>query len=175
MYLDDFNRAAARLRQRPIEELADFIGSLLTDDAAGIGVYARAFAAPDCATAAQIIEDSIGTWSHLHKYDTYHQARSAAQHLSWTLDAIERCVLPHDPAAAFRLIVRFFEADDDLRQDDLDAISDAFQRAAGLFRAASTALPPGRVQAEVTRLLAEDRSGYRAWLTPESPEPLREN
>lgn len=171
----DFEHAAVRLRPRPSSELADFIAGLLTEHTAGIGVYARAFAASDCVGAAQIIEDSIGTWSHLHKHDTYHQARTAAQHLGWTLDAIERCVLPHDREAAFRLIVRFFEADDDLRQDDLDAISDTFRRAATLFRAASNAISSDRVQATVARLLAEDRSGYRAWLVPENSELLCEN
>lgn len=170
----DFERAAARLRQRSIPELADFIADLLVDHTTGMGIYARAFAAPDSATAARIIEDSIGTWSHLHKHDTYHQARAAAQHLGWTLDAIERCVLPHDPQAAFGLLVRFFEADDDLAQDDLANISDEFRRAATLFRTTSTAVPPDRVQAEVARLIAGDRSGYRAWLTPETLEPPRE-
>ena len=150
----DFECAAARLRQRSIAELADFIAGLLVDYTTGIGVYARAFFAPDSATAARIIEDSIGTWSHLHKHDTYHQARAAAQHLGWTLDAIERCVLPRDPQAAFGLLVRFFEADDDLRQDDLNYISNEFRRAAALFRTASTEVAPDRVQAEVKRLVA---------------------
>lgn len=171
----DFQRAAAQLRQRPTSELADFIASLLGESTTGIGVYARAFAAPDCATAAQVIEDSIGTGSHLHKHDTYHQAHTAAQHLEWTLDAIERCVFPHDRAAAFRLIVRFFESADDLRQDDLDVISDVFRRAAGLFRVAANAISPDRVHAAVARLLAEDRSGYCAWLAPEASELHREN
>jgi hypothetical protein len=112
----DFEHAAVRLRLRPSSELADFIAGLLTEHTTGIGVYARTFAASDCVGAVQIIEDSIGTWSHLHKHDAYHQARTAAQHLGWTLDAVERCVLPHDREAAFRLIVRFFEADADLRQ-----------------------------------------------------------
>lgn len=165
----DFERAAARLRQRPSQELADFIAGLFTDHTSGIGDYARAFAAPDCATAARIIEDSIDGRSHLHKHDTYHQASVAARHLGWTLDAIERCVLPHDPAAAFRLIVRFFEADEDLGQDDLDEISDEFHRAASLFRTASTAVPPNHVQTELNRLVAADRCGYRACLAPDTP------
>jgi hypothetical protein len=171
----DFERAAARLRQRPITELADFIASLLIEPTTGIGAYARAFAAPDCATTARVVEHSIDCWSHVYKHETYHQAAAAAQQLDWTLGAIERCLLPHDPSAAFRLIVRFFEADDDLRQDDLDAISNTFRRAASLFRAASTAVPPDRVQAELKPLLANDYSGYRAWLAPEATEPLREN
>lgn len=63
----------------------------------------------------------------------------------WTLDAIERCVLPRDPETAFQLIVRFFERDTELGQDDLEAISKSFRRAARLFRTASTACPPHRV------------------------------
>ena len=171
----DYPAAVTRLRQLSTPELADFIAGLLGDGTTGIGVYARAFAAPDCATAARVIEDSIGTWDQRHKHDTYHQAAAAARQLDWTLDAIERCILPHEPAAAFRLIVRFFEADDDLRQDDLDAISDVFQRAAALFWTASAAVPSARLDAELNRLLATDRSGYRAWLTEHVRAADREN
>lgn len=165
---DEFERAADRLRQLPSNELAAFIIGLLVEHTTGIGDYARAFAAPDCATAARLIEESIGCWRHRHKHDTYHQADLAAQHLEWTLDAIERCVLPHDPQAALRLIVRFFEGDADLGQDDLDAISEAFRRAAGLFRKSAASCPPAQVQAALGRLMASDDSGYRIWLADEN-------
>lgn len=165
---DEFECAAARLRQRSVQELADFVTGLLTEHTTGIGGYARAFAAPACAASARIIEESIGHWRHRHEHDTYHQADAGAQDLEWTLDAIERCVLPQDPRAAFRLIVRCFEHDSAFGQDDLDVISEAFRRAARLFRTAAVACPAAQVQAEVERLSAQDDSGYRWWLTKES-------
>jgi hypothetical protein len=63
--------------------------------------------------------------------------------------------------------VHVFKHDTDLGQDDLDAISEAFRRAGSLLLAAGRACPPDRVRCEVERLIAGDRTGYRAWLMEE--------
>jgi hypothetical protein len=85
------------------------------------------------------------------------------------LDAIEQCVWRHDPPAAFPLIVRFFEMDESLGQDDLDHISDAFRRAGILFRKIAAACKPELVERELERLLKHDHTGYRIWLTEDFP------
>jgi len=153
-----------RLRGRSPEELADFVVSLLLDFETGVGDYARAFAAPDSSRAARIIDESIGRWRSVYHHDTYHQSAAAALRLEWTLNAIQLCVLPHDPLAAFTLIVRFFENDDWLGPDDLDHLSDVFQRAGILFRKIAAACNSELVERESERLLKHDRTGYRAWL-----------
>lgn len=162
---DEFTRAAVGLRHRSSDELADFIEDLLCDFETGAGDYARAFAAPDSTAAAKVIKESIIRWESLHRHDTYHHAAATAQRLEWTLSAIERCVWPHDPGAAFQLIVLFFEGDEALGQDDLDYLSDVFRHAGILFRKIGSARNPAFVKSEVERLLKDDHSGYRMWLT----------
>jgi len=165
---EEYNQMAAALRKRGSDELAAFVESLLLDHETGVGDYARAFAAPDCVTAAQIIEGSISGWATNFRHDTYHQAGAAAQRLDWTLEAIERCVSPRDPQRALALIVRFFEGDDDLRQDELDNISDAFRRATILFCKIAKACPANQVDTALKRLSVRDDNGYRSWLQDET-------
>ncbi len=172
---DEYHRAVARLRQRSAAELADFVASLLFDNTTGVGVYARALAAADSQAATRIIGDAIGCGGHFLRHDRYHQARGAAQRLDWTLEAIARCVLPHDAPAALQLVAQCFEHDTDFGPDDLDEISDAFRRAADLFRKAAKGCPPGRAEAESERLMAEDRAGYRIWLQTDPPDKPRNN
>jgi len=164
MTRDEFTAAAEALRQHRVEDLAGFIESLLLDSTTGVGDFARTFAANDCGAAVRIIADSISKWKAQHKHDSYHQADACAQRLDWTLESIERCVRPHDPQAALDLLVLFFEADEDVGQDDLEHIAGAFERATELFWKVAKAYPPERVNVALERLLANDNSGYRVGL-----------
>jgi len=164
MTRDEFDAAWRALRRRSTGELAGFVETLLLDSTTGVGDFARAFAAEDCDAAVRIIAGSIARWSGQHKHDTYHQADMCAQRLDWTLEAIDRCVHPRDPEAALDLIVQFFEADEDVGQDDLDQIAGAFDRAAGLFWKVAKACPARRVDGALARLTANDNTGYRAGL-----------
>jgi len=159
---DEFNAAGRALRRRSVEELAGFIETLFVDGTTGIGDFARAFAAEDGNRAVRVIAGAISRWGGQHKHDTYHQADACAQQLDWTLEAIDRCVRPHDPQAALDLLVQFFEADDDLGQDDLEQIAGAFERATELFWKAAKACPAERVDEALSRVLARDNSGYRS-------------
>ncbi len=167
MTRDEFNVAAGALRQRGVEDLAGFIESLLLDNTTGVGDFARAFAANNCGAAVRIIAGSISKWKAQHKHDNYHQADACAQRLDWTLASIERCIRPNDPQAALDLLVLFFEADEDVGQDDLEHIAGAFERATELFWKIAKACPPERVNAALERLLANDNSGYRVGLRKE--------
>ena len=164
MTRDEFDAAGRALRGRSTEELASFVETLLLDSTAGVGDYVRAFAAEDCDGAVRVIGRSISRWRGQHKHDTYHQADACAQRLDWTLEAIDRCVRPLDPPAALGLLVQFFEADEDLGQDDLEQIAGAFERAADLFWKVAKACPAERVEVALSRVLAKDNSGYRSGL-----------
>ena len=72
------------------------------------------------------------------------------------LAAIERFVSPQDPSRALELIVRFFEGDDDLPQDDLDNIASAFERAATLFWQIGRSCPADMVEGALKRLAMQD-------------------
>ena len=164
MTRDEFTEVSNALRHRGVEELAAFVASLLLETETGIGDYARAFAARDPVEAARLVGESIGRWRHWFKGDTYRQAAACAQRLEWTLDAIERFILPHHATAAFDLLVRFFEQDNEVGPDDLEHIGRAFRRAAELFAEAAQKCSPERVRAARECLLAQDSSGYREWL-----------
>jgi hypothetical protein len=166
---EQLNQAITTIRQREPAALVAFVESLLLESTTGIGDYARAFAAADSATAARLISDSIKNWGYRFKGYTYRQADFCAQRLEWTLDAIERCVLPDNPAVALDLLVQFFEGDEGTHHDDLNVIEDAFQRATTLFAHTAARCPPERVQAARDRLLAGDHSDYRDGLRP-APE-----
>jgi len=164
MTRDEFDAARRALRKRSTEELTGFIETLMMDGTTGVGEFARAFAAEDCDGAVRVIGRSISRWRAQHKHDTYHQADACTQRLDWTLEAIDRCVRPHDPPAALDLLVQFFEADEDLGQDDLEQIAGAFERATELFWKVAQACPAERVEAALSRFLARDNSGYRSGL-----------
>lgn len=170
MTRDELARTTAALKLRPAEELAGFVASLLTEESTGVGAYARAFAADDSRAAAEIIAQTISSWKHYLRHDSYHQAAAAAQRLEWALDAIERCVKPRDPAAAFDLVVLFFKADDAVGPDDLEHVAGAFERAAALFWELAADLPADQVRSAAEGLLAADCSGYREFLRGAGPK-----
>jgi hypothetical protein len=116
-------------------------------------------AAEDCDGAVRVIGRSNSRWRAQHKHDTYHQADACAQRLDWTLAAIDLYVRPHDPPAALDLLVQFFEADEDLGQDDLEQIAGAFERATELFWKVAKACPAEPREAALSRVLARDNSG----------------
>jgi len=164
----DYAEAVAALNHRPATALAAFIASLFSDHETGVGDYARAFAASDSIQAAQIIKQSISAWAAHFHHDSYHQAAAAAQRVEWVLEAIERCVSPTDPDRALALIIRCFQEDRHLRQDDLDHISDAFRQAAILFWRVGQRCSAEQLQIALGGLSGRDYTGYRSWLDDSS-------
>jgi len=164
----DFARALERLRRRDAESLAAFILSL-AQDTGPVGEQVRTFiVGDDLAETVTSLKDRIGNLQTPSEYAHRHaRGKEIGASLGYVLDSIETLVLPVDSRAAFRLLVKLFEADavamENCGDHDFEVTS-AFERAAELIGRAAESLPQAEVVAALDALLEDDGYGVRGLL-----------
>src|ERR1700722_10165268 len=164
----DFARALERLRRRDAESLAAFILSL-AQDTGPVGEQVRTFIVEDdLAETVTSLKDRIGNLQTPSEYAYRHaRGKEIGASLGYVLDSIETFVLPVDSRAAFRLLVKLFEADavamENCGDHDFEVTS-AFERAAELIGRAAESLPQAEVVAALDALLEDDGYGVRGLL-----------
>ena len=133
--------ALAALQRRSPEELSAFIVSLLGGAPAGVRSYIEAFiATAEPAKIATIVRREIGALRvGEREYDVRHR-RSAeiVARAGYTLEIIERVVLPSDVALARKLLSELLDAEQQIAEqcdeDDFGA-EDLFTRVRSLLSA----------------------------------------
>ena len=131
----------AALQRRSSEELAAFIVSLLCSAPPGVRSYVEAFiAAGEPDQVASIVRREISALrAGEHEYDVRHR-RSAeiVARADYTLEAIERVVLPSDAALARKLLSELLDAEQQIveqcYEDDFGA-EELFARVRSLLSA----------------------------------------
>jgi hypothetical protein len=164
----DFARALERLVRRDAESLAVFILSL-AQDSGPVGEQVRTFILGDDvkATVQSIgarIRDLRTPSEDAHRHA---RGKEIGASLGFILESIETLVLPVDPKAAFKLLVRFFEADTVAMENCGDhdfEVSSAFERGAELIGRASKEMPQAQVVGALEALLEDDGYGVRGAL-----------
>jgi hypothetical protein len=165
----DFARALERLGRRDAESLAAFILSL-AQDSGPVGDHVRTFVVgDDVAEAVASIGERIGDFQSATEYAHRHaRGKEIGASLVFILESIETLVLPVDSRAAFRLLVKLYEADavamDNCGDHDFE-VTAAFERAAELIGRAAESLPQTEVVAALDALLDDDGYGVRGLLT----------
>jgi hypothetical protein len=116
---EEFTGALAALRRRSREELAAFIVSLLCGSPPGVRCYVEAFvAAAEPCRVATIVRREIGALRvGEREYDVRHR-RSAeiVARAGYTVEIIERVVLPIDAVLARQLLSELLEAEQQLAE-----------------------------------------------------------
>jgi hypothetical protein len=138
---EEFTGALAALRCRGPEELAAFIVSLLRGAPAGVRCYVEAFiaAAEPCRVATIVRREISALRAGEREYDVRHR-RSAeiVARAGYTLEIIERVVLPGNVALARQLLSELLEAEQQIAEqcyeDDFGA-EELFTQARRLLRA----------------------------------------
>jgi len=164
----DFARALERLRRRDAESLAAFILSL-AQDSGPVGDQVRTFImGDDVKEAVGMLRERIGELrtptelAHRHA-----RGKEIGASLGFILESIETLVLPVDPKAAFKLLVRVFEADavamENCGDHDFE-VSSVFEQAAELIGRAAESLPQAEVVGALESLLDDDGYGVRGGL-----------
>jgi hypothetical protein len=165
----DFARALERLGRRDAHSLAAFILSL-AQDSGPVGDHVRTFVVgDDVAEAVTSIGERIGDLQGATEYVHRHaRGKEIGAGLEYVLDSIETLVLPVDPKAAFKLLVRVFEVDavamENCGDHDFEVTS-AFERAAELIGRASKEMPQAEVVGALDALAEDDGYGVRGLLT----------
>jgi hypothetical protein len=117
---EEFTGALAALRRRSREELAAFIVSLLCGSPPGVRCYVEAFvAAAEPCRVATIVRREIGALRvGEREYDVRHR-RSAeiVARAGYTVEIIERVVLPIDAVLARQLLSELLEAEQQLAEE----------------------------------------------------------
>ena len=137
----EFAGALAALRCRSPEELAAFIVSLLCGSLPGVRCYVEAFvAAAEPCRVATIVRREIGALRvGEREYDVRHR-RSAEMvaRAGYTVEIIERVVLPRDAALARQLLSELLDAEQQIAEqcyeDDFGA-NELFRRVRNLLGA----------------------------------------
>jgi hypothetical protein len=140
---EEFTGALAALRCRSPEELAAFVVSLLCGSPPGVRCYVEAFvAAAEPCRVATIVRCEIGALRvGEREYDARHR-RSAeiVARAGYTVEIIERIVLPSDAALARQLLSELLEAEQQIAEqcyeDDFGA-AELFARVRSLLSAAA--------------------------------------
>ena len=164
----DFARALERLGRRDAESLAAFILSL-AQDSGPVGDHVRTFVVgDDVAEAVASIGERIGDLQGATEYAHRHaRGKDIGAGLGFILESIETLVLPVDPKAAFKLLVRVFEADavamENCGDHDFE-VSSAFERATELIGQAAQSMPEAEVVGTLEALLDDDGYGVRGGL-----------
>lgn len=138
---DELNSARAALQRRSPEELAAFIVSMLCSAPPGVRSYIEAFiAAAEPNQVASIVRCEISALRAGERdYDVRHR-RSAeiVARAGYTVEAIERVVLPRDAALARKLLRELLDAEQQIAEqcyeDDFGA-DDLFARVRSLLSA----------------------------------------
>src|SRR5215469_9458350 len=138
---EEFASALAALRCRSPEELAAFIVSLLCGSPPGVRCYVEAFAAAaEPCRVATIVRREIGALRvGEREYDVRHR-RSAeiVARAGYTVEIIERVVLPSDAALARQLLSELLDAEQQIAEqcyeDDFGA-NELFRRVQNLLGA----------------------------------------
>jgi hypothetical protein len=121
----------------------------------------------DLAETVTSLKERIGNLQTPSEYAHRHaRGKEMGASLGYVLDSIETLVLPVDSRAAFRLLVKLFEADavtmENCGDHDFEVTS-AFERAAELIGRAAESLPQTEVAA-LDALLDDDGYGVRGHL-----------
>ena len=138
---EEFNAALAALQRRSPQELAAFIVSLLYGAPPGVRSYVEAFiAAAEPRRVATIVRHEIGALRvGEREYDVRHR-RSAeiVARASYTLEIIERVVLPGDAALARQLLGELLDIEQQIAQqchEDDFGVEELFTRGRSLLSA----------------------------------------
>jgi hypothetical protein len=161
----DVTAALERLERRSPAALASFILSL-AQHGGPIGDQVRTFLVGDdlAATVASLDERVAALRESPAVARRDRAGEDVGRRLDCILEAIETLVLPRDPQAAFELLIRLVQADGDAMErcgDHHDAVSSAFERAAGLTAQAVQTLPSHEVGPRLQQLIADDDYGTR--------------
>jgi hypothetical protein len=164
----EFARALERLRRRDAQSLAAFILSL-AQDAGPVGEQVRTFiVGDDVKETVGSLRERIGDLRTPTEYAHRHaRGKEIGASLGFILESIETLVLPVDPKAAFKLLVRVFEADGVAMENCGDhdfEVGSAFERAAELIGRAAESMPQAEVVVAVEALLDDDGYGMRGAL-----------
>jgi len=137
----EFAGASAALRCRSPEELAAFIVSLLCGSPPGVRCYVEAFvAAAEPCRVATIVRREIGALRvGEREYDVRHR-RSAEMvaRAGYTVEIIERVVLPRDAALARQLLSGLLDAEQQIAEqcyEDNFGSNELFRRVRNLLGA----------------------------------------
>ncbi|HEX4267466.1 MAG TPA: hypothetical protein VHY36_06255 [Steroidobacteraceae bacterium] len=136
---EEFTTALAALQRRSQEELAAFVVSLLYGAPPGVRSYVEAFiAAAEPGRVATIVRHEIGALRvGEREYDVRHR-RSAeiVARAGYTLEIIERVVLPGDVALARQLLGELLEIEQQIAEqcyEDDFGVEELFRRVRSLL------------------------------------------
>jgi hypothetical protein len=164
----DLERAIDRLTRRDSKSLATFIVSL-AQDTGPVGEQVRTFIIGDDVkeTVASIGARIRDLRSPTESENRGQLGQEIGERLEFILESIETLVLPVDPKAAFKLLVKVFEADavamENCEDHDFE-VGSGFERAAELIGRAAESLPQAEVVAALEALLDDDGYGVRGAL-----------
>jgi hypothetical protein len=161
-------RAIARLKSRPPEQLATFIARSLSIPAQS-GEPVRTFIlADDFAETTASLRSRIDALRVSNRRHSRHLPdEEMGQRLGYILDAIQSLIPPVSPATAFELLVLVIDRDGDAMQQcghDHFCVETALKRAARLLSDAAKSMPIRKVSITLRRLIAQDGYGTRCAL-----------